>query len=101
MLRHYLLQQFFGHSDPAMEETLDDISLYRHFARLDVGITRLPVESTSPRFRALLEEYQRGTQILTTVNARLIERGLMLKPGTVVDVTLIAAPRSTNNEGRT
>jgi IS5 family transposase len=46
MLRIHLLQQFFGHSDPAMEEALHDIPLYREFAKLDAGITRLPDEST-------------------------------------------------------
>ena len=98
MLRIHLLQQFFGHSDPAMEEALHDIPLYREFARLDAGITRLPDESTILRFRHLLEEHQLGPQILATVNARLIERGLMLKTGTVVDATLIAAPSSTKND---
>ena len=46
MLRIHLLQQFFGHSDPTMEEALHDIPLYREFAKLDEGITRLPDEST-------------------------------------------------------
>ena len=50
MLRIHLLQQFFGHSDPAMEEALPDIPLYREFAKLDAGITRLPDESTILRF---------------------------------------------------
>ena len=98
MLRIHLLQQFFGHSDPAMEEALHDIPLYREFARLDAGITRLPEESTILRFRHLLEQNNLGQQILATVNARLMERGLMLKSGTVVDATLIAAPSSTKND---
>lgn len=98
MLRIHLLQQFFGHSDPAMEEALHDIPLYREFAHLDAGITRLPDESTILRFRHLLEEYQLGQQILATVNAKLSDRGLMLKSGTVVDATLIAAPSSTKNK---
>lgn len=97
MLRIHLLQQFFGHSDPAMEEALHDIPLYREFARLDAGITRLPDKSTILRFRHLLEAHQLAPQILTTVNARLIARGLLLKTGTVVDATLIAAPSSTKN----
>ncbi len=46
MLRIHLLQQFFGHSDPTMEEDLHDNPLYREFAQLDAGITRLPDEST-------------------------------------------------------
>ena len=81
-----------------MEEAVHDIPLYWEFARLDVGITRLPDESTIQRFRHLLEEHQLGQQILATVNARLIERGLILKTGTVVDATLIAAPSSTKNQ---
>ena len=50
MLRIHLLQQFFGHSDPAMEEALHDIPLYCEFAKLDAGINRLPDESTILRF---------------------------------------------------
>jgi transposase, IS5 family len=98
MLRIHLLQQFFGHSDPAMEEALHDIPLYREFAHLDAGITRLPDESTILRFRHLLEEHSLGQQILAAVNAKLIDRGLMVKSGTVVDATLIAAPSSTKND---
>jgi IS5 family transposase len=98
MLRIYLLQQFFGHSDPAMEEALHDIPLYREFAKLDAGITRLPVESTILRFLHMLEQNDLGAQILAAVNAKLIDRGLMLKTGTVVDATLIAAPSSTKND---
>jgi len=97
MLRIHLLQQFFGHSDPAMEEALHDVPLYREFARLDAGATRLPDESTILRFRHLLEARELGPQILATVNGQLIQRGLLLKTGTVVDATLIAAPSSTKN----
>lgn len=97
MLRIHLLQQFFGHSDPAMEEALHDIPLYREFAQLDVGTTRLPDESTILRFRHLLEAHDLGAQILEAVNAGLQRQGLLLKTGTVVDATLIAAPSSTQN----
>ena len=97
MLRIHLLQQFFGHSDPAMEEALHDIPLYREFARLDAGMTRLPDESTILRFRHLLEAHGLGPQILEAVNAQLRRQGLLLKTGTVVDATLIAAPSSTKN----
>ena len=97
MLRIHLLQQFFGHSDPAMEEALHDIPLYREFAQLDVGTTRLPDESTILRFRHLLEAHDLGAQILEAVNAGLQRQGLLLKTGTVVDATLVAAPSSTKN----
>ena len=97
MLRVHFLQQWFGLSDPAMEEALHDISLYCEFARLDPGSTRLPDESTILRFRHLLEEHDLSLQIMATINATLATKGLMLKTGTVVDATLIAAPSSTKN----
>ena len=98
MLRIHFLQQWFGLSDPAMEEALHDLSLYCEFARLDPGATRLPDESTILRFRHLLEENNLSLQLLATINATLAQKGLMLKTGTVVDATLIAAPSSTKNK---
>ena len=97
MLRIHFMQQWFGLSDPAMEEALHDMALFREFAQLDAGATRLPDESTILRFRHLLEANNLATQIFATVNAKLIDRGLLLKAGTVVDATLIAAPSSTKN----
>ncbi|MEC5215602.1 IS5 family transposase [Actimicrobium sp. GrIS 1.19] len=97
MLRIHFMQQWFGLSDPAMEESLHDIPLYREFAELDAGMSRLPDESTILRFRHLLEKHALSAQLLATINATLAKRGLLLKTGTVVDATLIAAPSSTKN----
>jgi len=98
MLRVHLLQQWFGLSDPAMEEALHDVPLYREFAGLEGPMRRLPDESTILRFRHLLEKHNLGDAILATVNVILQRHGLMLKAGTVVDATLISAPSSTKNE---
>jgi transposase, IS5 family len=98
MLRIHFMQQWCGLSDPAMEEALHDVPLYCQFARLDPGMSRLPDESTILRFRHLLEEHGLSLQIMAAINATLAKRGLMLKAGTVVDATLIAAPRSTKNK---
>ena len=97
MLRIHFLQQWFGLSDPAMEEALHDTPLYCEFARLDAGMARMPDETTILRFRHLLEEHNLSIKLLATINATLIAKGLMLKTGTVVDATLIAAPSSTKN----
>ena len=97
MLRIHFLQQWFGLSDPAMEKALHDVSLYCEFARLDPGAMRLPDETTILRFRHLLEANNLSIELLTTINATLAAKGLMLKTGTVVDATLIAAPSSTKN----
>lgn len=97
MLRIHFLQQWFNLSDPAMEEHLHDVPLYREFARLDDIRARLPDETTILRFRHLLEKHGLAQQILATINALLTERGLLLREGTAVDATLIAAPSSTKN----
>jgi len=75
MLRIHFMQQWFTLSDPAMEEALHDVPLFRH----------------------LLEKHKLAGQILVEVNELLREKGLMLRAGTVVDATLIAAPTSTKN----
>ena len=97
MLRIHFLQQWFNLSDPAMEEALYDTALFREFAGLDMGEEHLPDESTILRFRHMLEAHNLSLQILGTVNAILSAKGLLLKQGTVVDATLIAAPSSTKN----
>ena len=97
MLRIHFMQQWFGLSDPAMEEALHDMTLFREFAALDAGATRLPDESTILRFRHMQEANNLATQMCAAVNAKLIDQGLLLKAGTVVDATLIAAPASTKN----
>ncbi|WP_321854796.1 IS5 family transposase [Paraburkholderia tropica] len=97
MLQIHFMQQWFGLSDPAMEEALYDMPLYREFAGLDEGMTRLPDESTILRFRHLLETHGLAAQMLTLVNEILSEKGLMLKAGSAVDATLISAPSSTKN----
>ena len=96
MLRIHFMQQWFTLSDPAMEEALHDIALFREFAGLDWD-SRLPDESTILRFRHLLEKHKRAEQIFAVVNDLLRDKGLLLKAGTVVDAALIAAPNSTKN----
>ena len=97
LLRIHFMQQWFTLSDPAMEEALHDVPLFREFAGLGGWDARLPDESTILRFRHVLEKHQLAEQILATVNSLLGARGLMLRSGTVVDATLISAPSSTKN----
>ena len=96
MLRIHFMQQWFTLSDPAMEEALHGMPLFREFAGLGWD-TRLPDESTILRFRHLLERHKLPEQILAVVNELLRDKGLMLRTGTGVDATLISAPSSTKN----
>lgn len=97
MLRIHYLQQWFALSDPAMEEALHDMPVFREFAKLGDGVSRLPDETTILRFRHLLEKHDLANDMLRVVNDILEAKGLMMKKGTVVDATLIAAPSSTKN----
>ena len=96
MLRIHFMQQWFTLSDPAMEEALHDVPLFREFAGLNWD-TDVPDETTILRFRRLLEEHKLSAQILALINELLGAKGLLLRAGTVVDATLIAAPSSTKN----
>lgn len=96
LLIHYL-QQWFGLSDPAMEEALHDVPLYREFAKLDGLTASLPDETTILRFRHLLERHNLAVDMLRVVNDILQAKGMLTRTGTVVEATLISAPSSTKN----
>ena len=100
LLRIHFLQQWFNLSDPAMEEALHDVPVFRDFAGLSNWGDALPSDSSILRFRRLLEQHKLAEQILATVNDFLTAQGLLLKAGTVVDATLIAAPSSTKNKDK-
>ena len=97
MLRIHCLQLWWNLSDPAVEEELHERPMYRRFVGLD-GAARLPDETTVLRFRHLLEKHELAPQVLAIINAGLTQQGLMLKTGTVVDASIIAAPSSTKNK---
>lgn len=88
MLRIFFLQQWFGLSDPSMEEALHDVAVFRTFAGLDAGQDAMPDESTILRFRHLLEAHNLQSQIFDAVSTLLQGKGLLLKQGTTVDATL-------------
>ena len=96
MLRVHLMQNWFGYSDPAMEEALYETTILRLFAGLQLD--RIPDETTILNFRRLLERYGLSTALFEVVNRYLGEHGLMLRHGTVVDATIIHAPSSTKNK---
>jgi transposase, IS5 family len=95
MLRVHLMQNWFALSDPAMEEALYEIASLRTFAKLDLNA--LPDETTILNFRHMLEQSDLAEDIFRQVNAHLARKGLLLKKGSIVDATIIAAPSSTKN----
>jgi len=96
MLRVHLLQNWYGLSDPAMEEALYEVTPMRAFAGLSLS-GPIPDETTILKFRRLIEANELAPMILERVNAYLRRKGLLLKRGTLVDATIIEAPSSTKN----
>jgi IS5 family transposase len=97
MLRVYFMQNWFNLSDPQAEDALYDMESMRRFAGVELAEEAIPDESTILRFRHLLEKQRLTEQIFAEIRTLLEERRLLLKSGTIVDATIIAAPPSTKN----
>ena len=101
MVRMYVAQQCFGLSDEGIEDALYDSQAIRRFVGIDLAREAAPDAMTLLKFRRLLETHQLTESIFNAINAHLAEKGLLLREGTIVDATLIAAPPSTKNrEGK-
>lgn len=98
MLRMYIAQQCFGLSDEGTEDALYDSQAIRGFVGIDLSRESAPDATTLLKFRRLLETHGLTQRIFAAINVHLAVKGLMLKEGTVVDATIIAAPSSTKNQ---
>lgn len=101
MLRVYFLQQWYALADEAVEDALYDSQALQRFARIELDAEGVPDATTLLKFRRLLETHDLCRALFTAINTDLAARGLLLREGTLVDATLIAAPASTKNEKRT
>ncbi len=97
MLRMYCIQQWYGLADEAVEDAVYDSQALSGFMGIDLSRERVPDSTTLMGFRHLLEANDLTRAMLVEVNALLLEQGLLMTEGTLVDATLIAAPSSTKN----
>src|SRR6185369_6667652 len=100
MLRLYVLQQWYGLADGAFEAALYDSQALRGFAGIDLSVASVPEATTVLNFRHWLEEHDLTKALFDEVGAMLEERGLLMRQGTIVDATIIAAPPSTKNKSK-
>lgn len=100
MLRMYIAQQCFGLSDEGTEDAIYDSQAIRRFVGIDLSREAAPDATTLLKFRRLLERHGLTRTLFETINAHLAEQGLLLREGTIVDATLIAAPPSTKNRDK-
>lgn len=90
MVKALLLQQWYGLSDPRLEEALSDTLSFRRFCGLGLS-DGTPDHSTISRFRALLRETKLDEVLFGEVIGQLERRGLVVKRGTLLDATLVEA----------
>jgi IS5 family transposase len=97
MLRMYLLQVWFSLSDEGVEEAIYDSYAMRRFMGLDFGVQQVPDATTLLHFRHLLEEHRLGERLLAAQNEIFENEGWIMRGGSIIDATIIAAPSSTKN----
>lgn len=100
MVKIHCLQQWYHLSDPGVEEAIYDRNSFQKFLRLDLIADDVPDETTMLHFRHLLEAHDLASQLFATINDHLAAKGLLMKEGTIVDATLIAAASSTKNANK-
>ena len=92
MLKCLMLAKWNNLSDPGLEEALKDRISFRRFVGL--SFTDLtPDETTFVRFRRRLREAGLHETIFDGVVRHIEAQGLLVKEGTMVDATIIEAPR--------
>jgi len=98
MLRLYFVQQWYGLADEALEDALYDSQALRGFAGIDLAVESVPDATTVLHFRHWLERHELTKVLFDEIGAMLEERGLLMRQGTIVDATILAAPSSTKNK---
>jgi len=97
MLRLFILQNLYNLSDEGTVAEVIDSRAFSEFCGVDSS-NQVPDGDTLGRFRNLLMKHGLQQQFFAQVVGMLMERGLILKKGTIVDSTIISAPSSTKNE---
>ena len=96
ILRIFILQNLYDLSDmKAMNEVIDSRA-FSDFCGVD-SPNQVPDGDTIGRFRNILENNGIQEKLFDEVLKILTDKGLILKRGTIVDSTLIAASSSTKN----
>jgi len=100
MVRALLLQQWYGLSDPGLEEALSDRVSFRRFCGLSLD-EATPDETTLCRFRLALAEKGLGEALFAEVSRQLDRAGYMVKTGTLIDASLVEAAVRRPRDGST
>lgn len=100
MLKIHFLQQWYGLSDPGIEEAIYDRNSFQKFLAIDLLSYAVPDETTVLNFRHLLEEHGLQKILFKAVIHHLEDKNMTIKNGTIVDATIVAASSSTKNNDK-
>ena len=98
MFRMYLLQHWYNLSDERLEDEIYDSYAMRKFMHLDFNSENVPDATTLCKFRKIIVDNHIGEMYFKAVDKFLDEHGCLMHGGTIVDATIIDAPKSTKNE---
>lgn len=90
LFKALLLQQWYGLSDPALEEALGDRLSFRRFCGVSLD-AKTPDHSTIWRFRERLAQSGLAVAAFACVTGQIDKAGLILKRGTLIDASLVPA----------
>jgi len=92
LVKALLLEAWFNLSDPELEEQVLDRLSFQRF----LGVAErqdIPDETTVCRFRQKLVDIGAFEELFALVQALITEEGVEVRPGTIVDATIVDAPK--------
>jgi IS5 family transposase len=90
MFKALLLQQWYGLSDPGLEEAICDRLSFQRFLGLSLQ-NPVPDETRICRFRNMLAQAGLGERLFGLLEEQLDAQGLLVRRGSLIDATLVKA----------
>jgi IS5 family transposase len=90
MFKALLLQQWYGLSDPGLEEAICDRLSFQRFLGLSLQ-NPVPDETRICRFRNMLAQADLGERLFGLLEQQLDAKGLLVRRGSLIDATLVKA----------
>ena len=90
MFKALLLQQWYGLSDPGLEEAICDRLSFQRFLGLSLK-DPVPDETRICRFRNMLAQADLGERLFGLLEEQLDAKGLLVRRGSLIDATLVKA----------
>ena len=99
MFKALLLQQWYGLSDPGLEEAICDRLSFQRFLGLSLT-DPVPDETRICRFRTMLAQAGLGERLFALLEEQLDAKGMIVRRGSLIDATLIKAQPHPPRRGR-